>query len=370
MAPKWRWPRSWPTSWSSPRAGGPAMEAPTVVPATGHRSVSRPPKRRLLRSLRSTISMIGQEESTERFVMTMFELPLEPSVPAMPEWHGAALIVGDNPLADVLRHRLQAAGVTVRDLRISENIDETVAAFERIWAEQPTPHVFITTGRDARSERSAGRPPPGSGAGTARPSCRYFLCQRFIQLAGEAKHAQAVQPGRHHLPGRRLRHRGQPAEPGERGLAGLLKAIHVEVGAIRGLRPFRATAIDARRGRAAGAPGRQHLPRTGQRRQRFRSGLRRRHAAAWATPFRRRLRCTNTPRSARAASGCSPAGPAGSRPLCALELGKRFGVKLHLIGTSPLRAIDPAWRSLSADDMKTLKTAGDARGPCRRPLDG
>ena len=40
-------------------------------------------------------------------------------------------------------------------------------------------------------------------------------------------------------------------------------------------------------------------------------------------------------------------GARGITAACALELGRRFGLKLHLLGTSPLSPIDPAWRDLS-----------------------
>ena len=36
--------------------------------------------------------------------------------------------------------------------------------------------------------------------------------------------------------------------------------------------------------------------------------------------------------------------------------GRRFGLRLHLIGSSPLPVIDPAWRNLDANGLKELKT--------------
>ncbi|MEX2358457.1 MAG: SDR family NAD(P)-dependent oxidoreductase, partial [Pirellulaceae bacterium] len=40
---------------------------------------------------------------------------------------------------------------------------------------------------------------------------------------------------------------------------------------------------------------------------------------------------------------------------CALELGKRYGLRLHLLGTSDLPQIDPAWRNLDAEGLQKLK---------------
>ena len=49
----------------------------------------------------------------------------------------------------------------------------------------------------------------------------------------------------------------------------------------------------------------------------------------------------------------------GSRGItaeCALELGKRFQLKLHLLGTTPQSPVDPTWRDLSAEALKQLRT--------------
>ena len=63
-------------------------------------------------------------------------------------------------------------------------------------------------------------------------------------------------------------------------------------------------------------------------------------------------------------------GARGITAECALALGRRFGLKLHLLGTSPLRQIDPVWRNLSPEGLKSLKGQRDARSPRRRTADG
>ena len=40
-----------------------------------------------------------------------------------------------------------------------------------------------------------------------------------------------------------------------------------------------------------------------------------------------------------------------------MELGRRFGLKLHLLGTTPLAEIDPAWRELTAEGLQKLKAS-------------
>ena len=53
----------------------------------------------------------------------------------------------------------------------------------------------------------------------------------------------------------------------------------------------------------------------------------------------------------------------------ARALAQRWRLKLHLLGTSPLSAIDPAWRSLDAAGLKQLKAqvAQQARGQGESP---
>ena len=50
-------------------------------------------------------------------------------------------------------------------------------------------------------------------------------------------------------------------------------------------------------------------------------------------------------------------GARGITAACALELGRRWGLKLHLIGSTPLVAIDPAWRTLDDQGQKQLKAS-------------
>jgi NAD(P)-dependent dehydrogenase (short-subunit alcohol dehydrogenase family) len=48
-------------------------------------------------------------------------------------------------------------------------------------------------------------------------------------------------------------------------------------------------------------------------------------------------------------------GARGVTAIVSRELGRRFGLKLHLLGTSPPPQIDPAWRELSPDRLRELK---------------
>ena len=48
-------------------------------------------------------------------------------------------------------------------------------------------------------------------------------------------------------------------------------------------------------------------------------------------------------------------GARGVTGVVAMELGQRYGIELHLLGTTPLDQIDPAWERLTAEQLKALR---------------
>jgi NAD(P)-dependent dehydrogenase (short-subunit alcohol dehydrogenase family) len=64
-------------------------------------------------------------------------------------------------------------------------------------------------------------------------------------------------------------------------------------------------------------------------------------------------------------------GARGVTAIVARELGRRFGLKLYLIGSSPPPKCDPAWLSMSPDELRLLraKVAQDALASGQLPVD-
>ena len=76
------------------------------------------------------------------------------------------------------------------------------------------------------------------------------------------------------------------------------------------------------------------------------------------TWFRRwRLRFLASPVSLRVAAVCGSFRVVGegSRRLSARELGRRFGLRLHLFGTTPPPPADAVWRDLNDEQLRKLK---------------
>ncbi len=121
-----------------------------------------------------------------RQVMRMLEIPPEATTRGSFAFSGPALIVGDNSDARALTKHLLDRGVEVRQLPIRETIPETVDEMQRIFAEKPAPHLFLMTGRDPEAAtidtREAWR--RRRDRGVLLP---FLLCQRWLGLIADAK---------------------------------------------------------------------------------------------------------------------------------------------------------------------------------------
>ena len=306
------------------------------------------------------------QDETHRFYMREMENAWSTVPPAMPVWHGAALIVGEGPLGDALAQLLASAGVTVRRLAIADDLDATVAAFDQIWNEQPTPHLFFVTGREASVD-------PADAAAWSRRWNRvalapYFIAQRWVQRVGEAnlldRSSLVAAIGMNGTFG----FSGPVTAPECGALAGLVKAIYIEVAYMRNNRQMRAKAIDA----PADEPVAE-----------LAANICRELASGevdYEVAFNRGKRFVQraypelAPVQSRA--DVRPGGTwvftGGSRGITAewrLELGRRFKLKLHLIGKSPLPQVDQRRRNLSEEELKSLKLEV-MRGAGRGQVDG
>lgn len=66
----------------------------------------------------------------------------------MPQLNGAALIVGNNPVADSVENRCRMAGVAVYRIAAELTLSDLDTELDRIWANDSTPHLFLTTPHD------------------------------------------------------------------------------------------------------------------------------------------------------------------------------------------------------------------------------
>jgi acyl carrier protein/NAD(P)-dependent dehydrogenase (short-subunit alcohol dehydrogenase family) len=292
---------------------------------------------------------------TSRFVLEMRDAPLAGDIPAEPAWTGAAIVLGANAQADALRSRLRDSGVEVHDLPITDEIDATLAALEAICLAGPTPHLFITTScdglfGDVNDEQS------WSERRHEAMTLPFFVCQKWLGLASAGKWLdRATLVAVTALGGDFGFLRGAEVPTGG-AVAGLLKAITIEYAIMQDLRNLQVKVIDAPLDAATDqlvdhifrelASGNldYEVAFVGDRRQ---------------VPFAVED-AVHGSRSSDIRSGAVWVVTGGARGItaaCALELGRRFGLKLHLLGTTALPEIDPAWRDLEGERLQQLKAS-------------
>jgi NAD(P)-dependent dehydrogenase (short-subunit alcohol dehydrogenase family) len=297
-----------------------------------------------------------------RYVLRVADVSLNDRSERTPNFHGPVLIMGQNPTALALRERLEESGATVRDLPVCDDPEETLAALDRFWQAHPTPHLFLMTARDDDAA------PGDDEEAWARRRARgvmlpYLVCQRWTRLVSQS----------HLLEKATLV--AATAMGGDFGFSG--RATAVEGGALTGLLKSIRREFERMLVKVVDTPP-EESPRQ------VVAGLWAELAAG--TPEvevgyvrgRRRL-VRAVPRSPepleqrdipRGGTWVVTGGARGITGFVARELGRRFGLELHLIGTTPPPQTDAVWRNLSADSLRDLKMTitKEARRTGRDPL--
>ncbi len=288
-----------------------------------------------------------------RFVLRTVPSPWPQQPADFPIWKGAVAIQGENPLADALCERITATGATVVRLRETGSTEAAVAELERHWQQQPITHLFLTTLRDEQT------PDRTNAEGFVQVCNRqvmlpYFLCQRQMQLAGDAKRlSDCTVVAAIDLAGD-LGFSGNVASPESGFVTGLMKSLLLEYQIMREQKGFLAKAIDA--------PGsepvadlaanicRELAHGTNDYEVAFVGGNR---YLQVGLPVAAEMQSTSDVRPG--GTWVLTGGARGITADCGLELAKRFGLKLHLLGTTPPPTLDPAWRNLDEQQTAALR---------------
>jgi acyl transferase domain-containing protein/NAD(P)-dependent dehydrogenase (short-subunit alcohol dehydrogenase family) len=299
--------------------------------------------------------LFQNERQTQRFVMRMVDAPFKDDTPPAPKWRGPTLLIGQSALNAAIRRCLEGRGARVLEIAPSGDIDADIRALDDLWNLQPIMHVFMTAARDRQSDDLY-----DAAAWTQRRNGRllspYFLCQRWLQLAGEAELLdQCTLVGMTGLGGD-FGFSGLVNTPEGGGIAGLLKGIWIEITFVRGHKKMLIKAIDAPDDEPpdllAANVVRELAAATMDYEVAFVNG-RRRLQTALHQPAELQPRI----RIRRGGAWVVTGGARGITARCALELGRRFDLHLHLMGTSPLPRIDPSWANLTDEGLTKLKSS-------------
>ncbi len=268
------------------------------------------------------------------------------------------VLVGRNSDCDALASALAVRGVAVSRLDSPLGLDAKADAWKRLWADGPLPALIIATARDAERIQSehAGSWEERLEPGLLAP---FALCQSwFEQAMSDSSGTSAANANSQLLPtvmaltsmGGGCGVGSPVASPEGGGIAGLLMAMRAESqGRIR------ARVIDFPSGYSSQQLAEQVIAEfagsvddieVGYDAQQRRRVVQRVLAPASALPIE-----PLPVGSVWLVTG----GARGVTAVAARELGRRFGCKLHLVGSSQRRPLEPSWRGLPRDQWKSLR---------------
>lgn len=299
-----------------------------------------------------SISAGNGHSITNRYVLRLAASSHRVSESMSPVWHGAAVILGANDVAEAIRQRFIAAGRRAFVIPATGNPQDAVQALEKIWEQEPAPHLFIATPHDPGATTTwnsdAFRVRRQSGIATP-----FWLCQRWVKLvttAGLMDRASLV--GVTSLGGDfGFSNQVQAAESG--AITGLLKAIIIESW-VNGFRAIPVKLIDAPVNASSDA---------------IVNWIWRELAApsydaeiAWKDGQRFVVRAhrqevdpsLREPISENSVWICT-GGARGITSYVSRELAQRYRLRLHLLGVSPLPQIPDEWRRYSDSELRQLR---------------
>ncbi len=287
-----------------------------------------------------------------RQVMRLVEVPRSAAARRSLSFAGPALILGDNDDARALGARLEAAGVVVRQVPICDTVEQTISELQWMFAEQPAPHLFIMTGREPAAAAIDSRQTwiERRQRGVMLPLA---VCQKWLSLVADADLFDRASLVAVTSLGGDFGF-AQPVAAFEGGaLTGLLKGLYMEM-----VQPhpnsMRLKLIDAPADespeRLAGAIL-DELEVEGFDVEVAYSGGVRRVVRLLPEPVER----LPHEEIARGGTWIFTGGARGITAAIAKQIGQRDGLKVHLLGASPLPQLDPSLRDADPARLQDLK---------------
>ncbi|MFQ5731097.1 MAG: C45 family autoproteolytic acyltransferase/hydrolase [Planctomycetaceae bacterium] len=315
------------------------------------------------------VSGEGARGVCRRFVMRIFETPLDDDRHKPRRSTGAVAILGENAAADALANELASRGTQTHRIPAGDDPAAAIAALEQCWRSAPAPHLFLMTALDddaAMTLETAGWQ-SRRARGVMLP---YLVSQRWFQLVSEAGLLGSATLTAATSLGGDFGFSGKVRGVEGGGLAGLVKGVRLELEIGRNERDFRAKIVDA-------APS--ETP------ERIAAALLREWTAdddeievGYVDGRRFVVRPVVEPVAARVRndlpSGANILVTGGARGITAVvarELGVRYGATLHLVGSSPAPTVRKEWRTLDEAGLKELKAAvmKSALAEGQKPID-
>ena len=309
----------------------------------------------------------GRVGKTHRFVLKVVSSPRRSGMPSVPELHGPALILGNNPLAHSLAEYVRNLGQQAYVLDVTRPVTQIEPALQQLWQEALTPHVFLTMAWDQgavvelskqswQSRRSAALEVP------------FRICQTWMQQMIDADQMEDASVIAVTRLGGDFGFSGQHVQSFE-AIGGLVKAMLIEAW-MRGFRTTPMKVIDAPAEISAAELARGVLHELAVPSYDMEIAFRRcRDVSATASPDRLSVQAEASPlpsvrdRHERvSAERIAPGGiwivSGGGRGITAavaMGLAEKYDLQLHLLGTAPVPSLSSELLEQVAQDRSAVR---------------
>jgi acyl transferase domain-containing protein len=288
-----------------------------------------------------------KENVTSRYVIRLTPAARCAPVSRLAALEGHTLIYGAGPLASAVSQRLAAGGGRATILAPSSDLNSLLARVDRLLATDLPQHLMLLSGCE----------PPDIATPTAWRQLQasmllgpFQLAQRWVGAVTKANQAAQATLTAVSALGGDFGLGCQNVCISGGALAGLAKGIRTEHPALA----VRVVDVDARLDphRAADALVQEIESRDGELEVALTPDDRRvvRHALLPA------VQSVGVAPPAAGDTWIVTGGARGVTAVVARELGRRFGLRLHLLGTTAPAGIDPAWLDMSAQALQSVRT--------------
>lgn len=324
---------------------------------------------------------------THRFELRTHHAPRLDAMPTHPNWHGPAVVLGENAIADAIVARWhqdhESSVYPIHTLSSSSTADELETKLNELWDDCVSPHLFITTPHDSEATWRTDDTDAWQSRRQAALLNPFRVCQRWMQgridldAMSHSSLVTVVRGGGSF--GFRSLHESSSdtnevavdankvtsAESG--GVAGLTKAMLIEAW-MRGHRDTPMLVIDpiATANTVEIVEGVwRELATPSYDEEVIVAGAERLSTCARYQPISESS-CTSSPTLSRGGTWVVAGGGRGITAMTAMELAARHGLKLHLLGTAPVPKVDEQIRQSAevnrGDLRRRVMTQVQAKG--------
>lgn len=294
------------------------------------------------------------DDEYSRFTLRVMKKPLDKTQHKPVVWNGRALIIGNNPVGKALAEQIQQCGGQPVILTNEGSREEIVKQIETLWQDGPLTHLFIVASHDedAVTNLSAEDWQRRRERGVYLP---FIVTKKWFQLLIKDNLVAKATLFGSTLLGGDFGFRGKIHSIEGGAITGLIKSMDLEAGFPTNF-AFVAKTVDFSGEQTSDFCAKSILSEFGAQipyeTEIGYIGRERHLVRPIIQPIdTEKLDTSSLPQGNWVVTG----GGRGITALIARRLAKRYGLRLHLLGSSPEPKIDPAWHELDDAGKETHK---------------